>query len=40
MGHEDDDEDESFGGLYDGGHWAWDESIEGLVFVRFVQSNN
>ncbi|XP_059060151.1 uncharacterized protein LOC131853309 [Achroia grisella] len=29
-----DDEDEGgFGGLYEGGHWTWDESVEALVFV-------
>lgn len=38
MGRNDDDEDESFGGLYEGGHWVWDESSGSLVFVRLVQS--
>lgn len=29
-----DDEDEGFGGLYEDGHWEWDESTEELVFIR------
>lgn len=30
-----DEEDEGgFGGLYEDGHWVWDEETEGLVFVR------
>ncbi|XP_052751725.1 protein phosphatase 1 regulatory subunit 36 isoform X3 [Galleria mellonella] len=29
-----DDEDEGgFGGLYEEGHWTWDESVEALVFI-------
>ncbi|CAH0721726.1 unnamed protein product, partial [Brenthis ino] len=29
----DDEEEGGFGGLYEDGHWAWDDSVEGLVFV-------
>lgn len=30
----DDEEECGFGGLYENGHWAWDDNVEGLVFVR------
>ena len=30
----DDDEDEFFGGLYEDGHWVWDEQTQALVYVR------
>lgn len=30
-----DDEDEGgFGGLYEDGHWGWDDISESLVFIR------
>lgn len=32
----DDDDEGGFGGLYEDGHWAWDENTRGLIFVRFV----
>lgn len=32
----DDDEEGGFGGLYDGGHWEWDDAEEILAFVRWV----
>lgn len=38
MGHDDDDEEEGFGGLYEDGHWIWDDSVGSLVFMRFVQN--
>ncbi|XP_026326703.1 protein phosphatase 1 regulatory subunit 36-like [Hyposmocoma kahamanoa] len=33
MGHDDDDDEESFGGLYEDGHWVWDDSVGALIFV-------
>lgn len=32
----DDDDEGGFGGLYEDGHWVWDEQNETLVFVRYV----
>lgn len=32
----DHDEDDGFGGLYENGHWIWDEVVQALAFVRFV----
>lgn len=29
-----DDDDEGFGGLYEEGHWIWDENTGALVFIR------
>ncbi|KAL0839563.1 hypothetical protein ABMA28_016256 [Loxostege sticticalis] len=29
----DDDDEGGFGGLYEDGHWAWDENTRGLIFV-------
>lgn len=30
-----DDEEGFFGGLYEDGHWVWDEVSAALVFVRY-----
>lgn len=31
-----DDEDEgSFTGLYENGHWVWDDATNALMFVRY-----
>lgn len=30
----DDDDEGGFGGLYEDGHWEWDESTGELVFIR------
>lgn len=32
----DEDDEGGFGGLYENGHWTWDEQTQGLLFVRFV----
>lgn len=32
----DDEDEEEFGGLYENGHWVWDNNVQALVFVRFV----
>ncbi|GBP33191.1 hypothetical protein EVAR_14872_1 [Eumeta japonica] len=29
----DDEEEEGFGGLYDNGHWSWDDYINELIFI-------
>lgn len=29
-----DDDDEGTGGLYEDGHWTWDEVSGALIFVR------
>lgn len=33
----DDDDDDVIGGLYENGHWAWDEKVNALVFKRYRQ---
>lgn len=30
----DDEEEGGFGGLYEDGHWMWDENTEALIFIR------
>lgn len=31
-----DEEDEGgFGGLYEDGHWVWDDSTQALIFIRW-----
>lgn len=32
----DEDDEQSFRGIYEGGYWTWDENIQGLNFVRLV----
>lgn len=31
----DDDDEGGFGGMYEDGHWVWDDSSKGLIFVRY-----
>lgn len=30
----DDDDKGNFGGLYEDGHWIWDDTANGMMFVR------
>ncbi|CAG4964646.1 unnamed protein product [Parnassius apollo] len=29
----DDDDEGEFGGLYEGGHWVWDDTVQALIFI-------
>lgn len=31
-----DEDDEDVRGIYEGGHWTWDEKNQGLNFIRLV----
>lgn len=30
----DDDDEGAFGGMYEDGHWVWDDNAQALAFVR------
>lgn len=34
----DDEEEGGFGGLYEDGHWMWDENTEALIFIRSLST--
>lgn len=36
----DDDDETGFGGLYEDGHWVWDDNVQALVFVRYLHYNH